>query len=223
MVTEIGDGPRRVPSYAVGTKGSVVGGAATGEVAAVLVLVLEPFVENENGFENFDDASSGLNLICCTGVTGTAAHSSSCSDIWIGYGRVVMLDFLDLTDSLLEVLRDHGLSLSEASENRLKKDGIGGGVDVGIGGVGDSVGVAGTQARSLRYSDTAVCCFLLMYGFGDDCRVPPGDSGTLSSSHSSLAVRRAASSSDRSAFGVSGTGADVDKCIGRGCGISAFV
>lgn len=139
MVTGFGDAPRRVTSYGVEIDGSVMGGAAAGEVAAVLVLVLEPFVENETGFENFDGATSGPNLICCTGVTGWAAHDSSCSDIWIGYGRVVMLDFLDLTGSLLEVPRDNGLSLSEASENRLKKDGscagMGGGVDVGIDGV----------------------------------------------------------------------------------------
>lgn len=85
------------------------------------------------------------------------------------------------------------------------------------------MGVAGTQARSLRYSETAVCCFLLMYGFGDECWVPLGDSGTVSSSHSSLAARRPASSSDRSAVGVSGVGADADNCIGRGGGTSEFM
>jgi len=68
----------------------------------------------------------------------TGRHCS-CSDIKVRYGRVVMLDLFDLMDSLLEVLRDSGLSPSDASENRLKTDdsrtGTGGGVDVGIGGV----------------------------------------------------------------------------------------
>lgn len=50
-----------------------------------------------------------------------------------------MLDLLDLTDSLLEVLCDSGLTPWDASENLLKPDGsrtgTGGGVDVGIVGV----------------------------------------------------------------------------------------
>lgn len=52
-------------------KGSVTGVGAAGEASLVLVLVLEPFVENEKGFENFEDVVSVGAFIGWTGVTGT--------------------------------------------------------------------------------------------------------------------------------------------------------
>lgn len=225
--TGIGERPLRGSSYAVAVKGSVAGVEAAGEVAAVLGLVLERVSENEEkGLEDFDE---GVCLVvagvtCWTGVTGCGRRAScpswSCSWMEIGYGRVVKLDLFDLVDSRRDALRDRGRSLSDATEKRLKTDddcvGTGGGIKVGTGGAWDSVGVNGIHARSWRYSDTAVCLFRLIYGLNVDCLVPPGDSGSSSSSHSSLAARRTASSSDCSAVGVSGVGADVDRYAGTG-------
>lgn len=84
------------------------------------------------------------------------------------------------------------------------------------------MGVICIQARSLRYSDTAVCLFRVMYGLGVDCLVPPGDSSG-SSSHTSPAARRAASSNESSAVGVSGIGPDAENCADTGGGAYGFV
>jgi len=61
----MGDLPRCVSSYGVEMKGSVTGVGAAGEAAVVLVFVLEPepFVENEKGFENFEDVVSVTDLV----------------------------------------------------------------------------------------------------------------------------------------------------------------